>query len=148
MSSKNHQLDNIQGTLGSQKIDTYRVLKYSSYGLCPLNALHWTLYMVPQQVKKQIHIGYLKYSSYGLCPLNSLNWTPYRVPQEVKKQIHIGYLKYSSYGLCPLRALNWTQYRVPQEVRKQIQIGYLNLCLLYTSPSPRDLSTSRMPSSA
>ena len=27
--------------------------------------------------------------------------------------------------------------------------GYLNiLCLLYTSPSPRDLSTSRMPSSA
>ena len=26
--------------------------------------------------------------------------------------------------------------------------GYLIDCLLYTSPSPRDLSTSRMPSSA
>jgi len=26
--------------------------------------------------------------------------------------------------------------------------GYANICLLYTSPSPRDLSTSRMPSSA
>ena len=26
--------------------------------------------------------------------------------------------------------------------------GQLMLCLLYTSPSPRDLSTSRMPSSA
>ena len=25
---------------------------------------------------------------------------------------------------------------------------YMNTCLLYTSPSPRDLSTSRMPSSA
>ena len=25
---------------------------------------------------------------------------------------------------------------------------YFNSCLLYTSPSPRDLSTSRMPSSA
>ena len=25
---------------------------------------------------------------------------------------------------------------------------YINICLLYTSPSPRDLSTSRMPSSA
>ena len=24
----------------------------------------------------------------------------------------------------------------------------INICLLYTSPSPRDLSTSRMPSSA
>ena len=28
------------------------------------------------------------------------------------------------------------------------QAYYLNNCLLYTSPSPRDLSTSRMPSSA
>ena len=29
------------------------------------------------------------------------------------------------------------------------KMGYLaNVCLLYTSPSPRDLSTSRMPSSA
>ena len=27
-------------------------------------------------------------------------------------------------------------------------LGYINTCLLYTSPSPRDLSTSRMPSSA
>ena len=26
--------------------------------------------------------------------------------------------------------------------------GFLKCCLLYTSPSPRDLSTSRMPSSA
>ena len=26
--------------------------------------------------------------------------------------------------------------------------GYSDICLLYTSPSPRDLSTSRMPSSA
>ena len=28
------------------------------------------------------------------------------------------------------------------------EIEHLNTCLLYTSPSPRDLSTSRMPSSA
>ena len=28
------------------------------------------------------------------------------------------------------------------------KIGKLWVCLLYTSPSPRDLSTSRMPSSA
>ena len=26
--------------------------------------------------------------------------------------------------------------------------GFFDVCLLYTSPSPRDLSTSRMPSSA
>ena len=31
---------------------------------------------------------------------------------------------------------------------KVLLAGYVNSCLLYTSPSPRDLSTSRMPSSA
>ena len=31
---------------------------------------------------------------------------------------------------------------------KQVVTLHLNPCLLYTSPSPRDLSTSRMPSSA
>ena len=30
----------------------------------------------------------------------------------------------------------------------KLQVGVLIFCLLYTSPSPRDLSTSRMPSSA
>ena len=31
---------------------------------------------------------------------------------------------------------------------KTIRFGQKGACLLYTSPSPRDLSTSRMPSSA
>ena len=35
-----------------------------------------------------------------------------------------------------------------KEDKKNFRIGELNICLLYTSPSPRDLSTSRMPSSA
>ena len=29
-----------------------------------------------------------------------------------------------------------------------LNLNQLRICLLYTSPSPRDLSTSRMPSSA
>ena len=32
--------------------------------------------------------------------------------------------------------------------RKGVELGFYGNCLLYTSPSPRDLSTSRMPSSA
>eukprot|EP00831_Metopus_contortus_P026467 TRINITY_DN22515_c0_g1_i5.p1 TRINITY_DN22515_c0_g1~~TRINITY_DN22515_c0_g1_i5.p1 ORF type:complete len:137 (+),score=49.95 TRINITY_DN22515_c0_g1_i5:133-543(+) len=32
--------------------------------------------------------------------------------------------------------------------KKQRSEGKIKICLLYTSPSPRDLSTSRMPSSA
>ena len=33
-------------------------------------------------------------------------------------------------------------------VNQQLFSGFNSTCLLYTSPSPRDLSTSRMPSSA
>ena len=36
----------------------------------------------------------------------------------------------------------------PHAVRAMAEEGYDISCLLYTSPSPRDLSTSRMPSSA
>ena len=40
-----------------------------------------------------------------------------------------------------IRAFDGTSFSAPQTVR-------IYSCLLYTSPSPRDLSTSRMPSSA
>ena len=36
----------------------------------------------------------------------------------------------------------------PDKSIRDSKIGWTNNCLLYTSPSPRDLSTSRMPSSA
>ena len=35
-----------------------------------------------------------------------------------------------------------------ENVLPGIDAAFVNICLLYTSPSPRDLSTSRMPSSA
>ena len=38
--------------------------------------------------------------------------------------------------------------RVPLDVTVGDRVIYSKYCLLYTSPSPRDLSTSRMPSSA
>ena len=40
-----------------------------------------------------------------------------------------------------------TSYQYPIQAIGNNQ-DYLLICLLYTSPSPRDLSTSRMPSSA
>ena len=36
----------------------------------------------------------------------------------------------------------------PDESMPGVDVVLPDLCLLYTSPSPRDLSTSRMPSSA
>ena len=46
--------------------------------------------------------------------------------------------------------LNW-KYNHPKEIYEEMSLtmpSLNNICLLYTSPSPRDLSTSRMPSSA
>ena len=40
---------------------------------------------------------------------------------------------------------NFSDYLSPGTL---IYIAHIEGCLLYTSPSPRDLSTSRMPSSA
>ena len=36
----------------------------------------------------------------------------------------------------------------PELIEQAVEIMRTRICLLYTSPSPRDLSTSRMPSSA
>ena len=42
-----------------------------------------------------------------------------------------------------------TVERIIDNDKVEVQIAEnINVCLLYTSPSPRDLSTSRMPSSA
>ena len=38
--------------------------------------------------------------------------------------------------------------RIPTKKEDGYESIILRICLLYTSPSPRDLSTSRMPSSA
>ena len=38
--------------------------------------------------------------------------------------------------------------RIQDSISKMMMSKPLTVCLLYTSPSPRDLSTSRMPSSA
>ena len=38
--------------------------------------------------------------------------------------------------------------RQSEHIKSQIEIDIFNTCLLYTSPSPRDRSLSRMPSSA
>ena len=40
-----------------------------------------------------------------------------------------------------------SDYAVRLKEKQRLRAQY-NICLLYTSPSPRDLSTSRMPSSA
>ena len=49
--------------------------------------------------------------------------------------------------LSQIAAITFTE-AAAAELRERIRIKFEEACLLYTSPSPRDLSTSRMPSSA
>ena len=44
----------------------------------------------------------------------------------------------------PLEIINFIQ----SDIHEDFEIEITNNCLLYTSPSPRDYGTSRMPSSA
>ena len=48
-----------------------------------------------------------------------------------------------------VRTMEWAPFAHSFAVQGNVETDRVaNICLLYTSPSPRDLSTSRMPSSA
>ena len=47
--------------------------------------------------------------------------------------------------IVPINRMIWLQNNEPEQFKR---VDRYSDCLLYTSPSPRDLSTSRMPSSA
>ena len=61
------------------------------------------------------------------------------------KATHCWLLLFAAYGLVNANAKSQVQ---SDEVMYKIGLLQCKHCLLYTSPSPRDLSTSRMPSSA
>ena len=51
-------------------------------------------------------------------------------------------------GKTPLLELVHIEKELGLEAKILAKLEYFNPCLLYTSPSPRDLAISRMPSSA
>ena len=62
-------------------------------------------------------------------------------------------LKLRAYNLIDSTKLSEKRLKANEKfkqnlIRKRLRYAKINSCLLYTSPSPRDLSTSRMPSSA
>ena len=61
--------------------------------------------------------------------------------------LHVGHLALLEYcnSLGDVLAVGVASDRVVNSYKPNVPVI---LCLLYTSPSPRDLSTSRMPSSA
>ena len=58
------------------------------------------------------------------------------------------FISINSFSSEPIAYLNSLGYEPAQKELASSKNGMVTTCLLYTSPSPRDLSTSRMPSSA
>ena len=55
---------------------------------------------------------------------------------------------YDNLIVNPLEGMGWICDQVPWDTNKLIDWDQYDTCLLYTSPSPRDATLSRMPSSA
>ena len=71
------------------------------------------------------------------------------VPVHVDTDTHPELVKQFSIEEIPADVVVTTKGRVVSKRKSPKDISnYVRICLLYTSPSPRDLSTSRMPSSA
>ena len=77
------------------------------------------------------------------------------VAKTVKALCNLGYLEQKN-GVGKQKEIHFTETgeQLMSDARQMLSdideliLNHLNICLLYTSPSPRDLSTSRMPSSA
>ena len=54
----------------------------------------------------------------------------------------------SEFGIVGCARRPWTDNEFREKMKVKLSDQISGNCLLYTSPSPRDLSTSRMPSSA
>ena len=78
-----------------------------------------------------------KYHDYILEEANNLLQLLDRFINPLNQEIGVGQLNYQFFDL----------YNFLEKIVNEFQ-GMCKDCLLYTSPSPRDLSTSRMPSSA
>ena len=80
-------------------------------------------------------------------PFNCWIWIKFfEIPTEAEKNYLDGVFD-SWYVLGRLGGFNSENLQTHEEGSDLSWMSYDN-CLLYTSPSPRDLSTSRMPSSA
>ena len=84
-------------------------------------------------------------------PANLQNKTRQDFFQNLKEFLDKEDIKYSGEATAfsiPNRLIVYFQNISKKITKKENEIRGPNICLLYTSPSPRDISRSRMPSSA
>ena len=68
----------------------------------------------------------------------------------VNNAIYLHYFEHTRHEFCEHAGMSFAQMHAQgiDPVLNRVEIDYRTPCLLYTSPSPRDGATSRMPSSA
>ena len=88
----------------------------------------------------------IRWIDYGKDNYAGVTWSD--IPDEDGRRIFIGWMNNWQYAqTVPTNPWRSSQ-TIPRELELKTYSEGIWICLLYTSPSPRDLSTSRMPSSA
>ena len=93
----------------------------------------------------QVNLGYLCNLSCTHCHVNA-GPTRTELMSAENVDLVVEYLKFSDAKI--LDVTGGAPEMNPEFKRLVERVSEYDVCLLYTSPSPRDLSTSRMPSSA
>ena len=95
--------------------------------------------VTPNHMHAEPVIEFLNRDIHVICdkPMTSTLEDAYRIVESASKSKANFFLTH-----------NYSGYPVVREMKSLIKNGELGTCLLYTSPSPRDLYRSRMPSSA
>ena len=88
----------------------------------------------------------LSFDPDGDTSLLQTRWNITGMDEEIENASTV-YHSFTEPGLYTI-SLTVIDERGAESATKSYQVRIANPCLLYTSPSPRDLSTSRMPSSA
>ena len=109
--------------------------------------------IVDQQWSKLSAFDSIRYAQKAHSGLHLLKWLAKKNAHvdavsgtEVLKAIHAGFPV--EHIELATDVLDRRSLKVIEEHEVRVNIGTLNICLLYTSPSPRDGLLSRMPSSA
>ena len=118
-------------------------------------ALEWTQKAANQgNARAQTALGYMYYEG-KVVPQDykkALEWYQKAANQGyARAQMDLGFMYEKGRGVRQdhQKAFEWYQKAANQGyARAQTALGYIYYCLLYTSPSPRDATLSRMPSSA
>ena len=120
---------------------------------CPIAAgwLYWLHRLVGPKIRWKAGLAYAGFAgviAVGMVALQAQDPREWGAvgPKDGEKYFHPSPVKTASGNFIPADVLNMNEYCL--KCHKEVHDDWAESCLLYTSPSPRDRTRSRMPSSA